>query len=242
MLKSESYADAFGIIDTKIWGDPLTTIWYTLFAPLFSVFAYLYAVPVLEREAVKLWANGKVRVQQARLAIEEGAPLESGSIEHYKNIISDLNSNFEQRHSSLMEANSTEMAALKREVEFMRNRVVDSLIPESDMRNILQSLDELCRDILWVANKIQGAPNNNIDSNKLLIAIKSIRNEVTDREISQAVYTLSVYGFIRQDFRGPTLHANISLGARGSDVAKKMEFLGVSPKQDREVKEAHHPR
>lgn len=230
LLMARSYTEAFQIIDNKIWSTPIIAAWLTIVFPALSVFLYLYFVPIFEREAIKLWINGKLKVSSARISIEEAAPLENKSIEQYADHISELNSKFKGQLTTLRIENADAISALKRELEIMRERYCESLIPEGEIKNALSNMTETDRDILWVASRLQAAPNNIVTSKEMLGILQSLREDITERVVSQSVYSLSMHGLIKQDFKGPTLDAVISLGARGRDLAIKMEAAGLSPK------------
>lgn len=235
LLKSNSYTEAFQIIDVKIWSSPTVTAFSTIVAPTLSVFLYLYFVPILEREAVKLWANGKLKVSNARTFIEEAAPLERKSIAQYTHHISEMNSEFINQLKALRTEHTETVESLKRELDSMRDRYCDSLIPDEGIKNILSNMAETDRDTLWAANRLQTAPNNIVASKDLLNSLQSFRKDVTERAVSQSIFSLSRHGLIKQDFKGPTLDTAISLGARGRDLAIKIEAAGLSPDHPREL-------
>lgn len=229
-IMSESYSEAFQIVDVKIWSSPIITIWLVLISPILSVFLYLYLVPIFEREAVKLWANGKLKVRDARIKIEESASLDIKSIDQYTAHISDLNTQFSSQLATLKSEHSETLSSLKRELDSMRNRYCDSIIPEEDIKSSLSNMTETDRDILFVANRLQPAHNNIVNPKDLLSAIKSIRTDITEREVSQSVFTFSMYGLIKQDLKGPSLDTAISLSTRGKNLALRVEAAGLSPK------------
>jgi len=55
VVTSDTYAEAFTVIDTKVWYDLCSAILFGIALPAATAFIYLYVVPKLERFAVGIW-------------------------------------------------------------------------------------------------------------------------------------------------------------------------------------------
>lgn len=230
LITASTYAEAFEIIDQKIWVGPIQVAWYAFVLPALSVFVYMLIVPILERWAVTLWARGKLRVREARVAIEDGAAADTKTIEDYEKRIQSLESQHESRVQQVRKEHSKDTEELRRRMDYYRERACESLIPENDARRLLQNMRPVDRAILWLSSSLSSGPGGAANTAPVLENLRVFHPEFPERSFYEIVSFLSRECYIKQDLPDVVLDTSYSLSARGNDLVRIMREIGLVPR------------
>lgn len=230
LISAETYADAFEIIDQKIWTSHAQTAFYALLLPAIYVFLYMLVVPVLERWAVTLWTQGKLKVRSARVAAEDGAMVDAKTIKDYERHIQVLNSQNDSRIVQIREENAKEAEELRRRAEYCRERACESLIPENDARRLLQNMRPVDRTIIWLSNSHSSGPGGSANTAPVLENLRIFHPDFPARQFYETISFLSKECYIKQSLPDVVVDTSYSLSVRGNDLVRIMREIGLVPK------------
>ncbi|HET8667608.1 MAG TPA: hypothetical protein VFM10_06475, partial [Terriglobales bacterium] len=229
-LTSKGYSEAYRIIDLKVWHGPLETIGMVFAFPMASAFLYLAVVPKLEEVAVRLWANGKLKVRSARALVEDGASLDGDSIRQFSDHIGSLEKDFLARIEAARSEHSAEMSRLNEKIRRLREMNCEAVFPEDRAKSTLHNMSEMHRDVLWVLNEVHRAQGNILSARKVFDAFQAIHSEAKFREFNQILSYFSSECLIGQEIGDIVKDANISLSVRGKGLADALRSEGLTPK------------
>lgn len=230
LITSESYSEAYRIIDLKVWSGPIETVSMVFIFPIASTFIYLAAVPLLEEIAVKLWARGKIKVRTARASVEELAALDGESIKYFTSHISLLKQENSSAISQLRSEHQNETQKIKDRLEYLRNKNCESISTQEDVRRTLHNMSEIGRDILWICNNIQAQKRNMISSRYIFDEINKMHPDISLREVNQTITYLSAECYIAQEIGDIIADVSFQLSVRGNNLAEVMIAEGIIPK------------